>query len=110
MAVDREVDFVDEKERELFATVMLGDEVSHFLRNTPVGQYLHGRARQVIGQAEVDALAVDPDGWGGWFRARRKLRQIRLRAEAARMLIGWFGDALVEAKSAEKALNEYRNE
>jgi hypothetical protein len=110
MAVNvNEIDFVDEKERELFAAVMLGDDIKEFLRATPVGQYLHHRAKLTIQQAEVDALKVNPDGLRGWFYARRKLREIRARADAARMLIGWFGDALADANNAEVALKEYRN-
>jgi hypothetical protein len=104
-----DIDFVDEKERELFAAVMLADDVKEFLRSTPVGQYLHHRAKITIQQAEVDALKVNPDGLRGWFYARRKLREIRARAEAARTLLGWFGDALVDGNNAEVALKEYRN-
>ena len=110
MAVDVEkIDFADERERELFATVMLGDDVREFLQATPVGKYLHHRAKITIQQAEVDALKVNPDGLRGWLYARRKLREIRARADAARMLIGWFGDALADANNAEVALKEYRN-
>jgi hypothetical protein len=110
MAVKTEdIDFVDEKERELFAAVMLGDDVKDFLRATPVGQYLHHRAKLTIQQAEVDALKVNPDGLRGWLYARRKLREIRARAEAARTLIGWLGDAIADGNNAEVALKEYRN-
>lgn len=109
MAVSIEaIDFVDERERELFATVLLGEDLKEFLRVHPAGRYLHHRAKQTIQQAEVDALHVDPDSFGGWFRARIKLRKIRERAAAARMLIGWLGDALVDANQAEAALKEYR--
>ena len=110
MAVDVEkIDFIDERERELFAAVMLADDIREFLRASPVGQYLHHRIKITIQQAEVDALKVDPDGLRGWFYSRRKLRAIRAKAEAARTLLGWFGDALSDGNNAEVALKEYRN-
>jgi hypothetical protein len=100
------VTFRDEKERELFAAVMLGENVRRFLLEDPVGRYLHHRAKQVIGQAEVDALTVDPDGWRGWFQARRKLRKLRQRAEAARMFINFLAEAINDGNNAERELDQ----
>jgi len=102
-------DFVDEKERELYGRAVLGEEVRQFLRNDSVGQYLHRRAKLTIEQAQIDALDVDPDSFFGWFRAKRKLRKIRLEAAAARLFIQWMGDAIVDGNQAEKELNEYRD-
>lgn len=105
MAVDhKQIKFQNERERELFATVQLGDAVRKFLLEDPVGRYLHHRAKQQIGQAEVDALTVDPDGWRGWFQARRKLRVIRQRAAVARAFINWLAEALNDSDIAEKQL------
>ncbi|HTS55217.1 MAG TPA: hypothetical protein VMH26_18260, partial [Burkholderiales bacterium] len=64
MASNREagVEFVDERERELFGAAVLAEDVRTFLRSH-VGRYLHHRAKLEIEQAQVDALTVDPDGW-----------------------------------------------
>lgn len=102
-----QVQFVDEKERELFATVLLAEDVREFLGSS-VGRYLHHRAKQQILQAEIDSLAIDPDGLRGWLYARRKLRIARQRAATARCFINWLGDAIVDGNNAEAALREYR--
>lgn len=100
--------FVDDRERELFAAALLSEKVRVFLLNDPVGRYLHHRAKQQIGQAEIDALMVDPDGWRGWFHSRRKLRQIRQRAEVARAFINWLAEAIVDGDNAARELDDYR--
>jgi hypothetical protein len=107
MAVKQNVQFVDDKERELFATVVLSEDVREFL-TTPVGRYLHHRAKAQIQQSEIDALAVPIDGLRGWLYARRKLRIIQQRAQVARLFINWLGDAIVDGNNAEAALREYR--
>lgn len=107
MAVSKEVDFVDEKERELFGEAVLAEDVRTFLRSHPVGQYLHHRAKLQIQQAQVDALGVDPDGWS-WLRSRTKLRKIRIRAEVARTLMAWLSEAIINGDNAAHQLEEYR--
>lgn len=106
MADQAEISFIDEKERELFARATLGDDIRDFLRS-PVGRYLHGRAKQQLEESKIDALAVDPDGWRAFF-VRRKLRQIRLRAEIARSFMKWCADAIVDGDHAARELDEYR--
>ena len=103
------MEFADERERELYATAVLGEDVRKFLTGDPVGQYLHHRAKQTLEQARHDSLAVDPDGFGGWFRARRRLRAIRAQAEAARTLIQWFADAITDGDRAAIELKDYRS-
>jgi hypothetical protein len=105
---EKSLDFVDERERELFATALLSEKVRQFLLSDPVGRYLHHRAKQQIGQAEIDALTVDPDGWRGWFQAKRKLREIRLRASVAKAFINWLAEAIVDGDNAARELDEYR--
>lgn len=107
MADEQGLQFVDETERELFAAARLGEEARAFLSSHPVGRYLHHRAKQMVAQAEVDALDVDPDGWS-WFRARTKLRQIRQRAAVARAFINFIADAIVDGNDAARQLDEYR--
>jgi hypothetical protein len=108
-AAEENLRFIDDKERELYGAAVLGEKAVAFFKNDPVGQYLHHRAKLIIEQAQVDALAVDPDNWRGWFRSKRKLRQIRARAAVARMFINWLADAIVDGRNAEKELDEYRN-
>lgn len=98
------IKFSNERERERFAEVQLGEECRKFLQNDPVGRYLHHRAKQMVGQAEIDALTVDPDGWRGWFQAKRKLRVIRQRAAVARAFINWMAEAIMAGKQAESEL------
>jgi hypothetical protein len=107
MAVEQELEFVDERERELYAAAHLGEDAREFLRNHPVGRYLHHRAKQQIMQAEIDALEVDPDGWS-WLRSKSKLRQIRQRAAVARAFINWIADAIIDGDDAARQLDEYR--
>lgn len=109
MAVKKEtnVDFVDEQERALFGEALLGEDVLAFLK-TPVGRYLHHRAKMEIQQCQVDALEVNPDGWS-WLRARTKLRAIQQRASAARLFMGWMADAITNGNQAATQLEEYRN-
>ena len=109
MAADPEnIKFQDERERELFATALLGERIRQFLLNDPVGRYLHHRAKLQVQQAEVDALKVDVDGWRGWLHARRKLRVIRQRADVARAFINWLAEAYVDGQNAERELDEYQ--
>ncbi len=103
-----DINFVDAKERELFQEALLGDAVRKFLTEDPVGQYLHHRAKQLVAQAEVDALAVDPDGFRGWFQSRRKLRVIRQRAALGKAIIDVLAEAIANGRNAERELDEYR--
>lgn len=107
--VERKIDFVDEREQELFASFQLGEDVLRFCKEDPVGIYLHHRIKQTIQQAEVDALKVDPDGWRGWFFGRAKLRALRQRAQAARLLNDWLADAILDGRRAETELETYRD-
>jgi|GEM_PF-2560306 len=109
MAAEREagIEFVDERERELFGAAVLAEDVRTFLRSHPVGRYLHHRAKLDIQQAEADALQVDPDAWP-LFRGRNKLRQIRQRAAVARAFIGWLSEAIIDGDNAAGQLEEYR--
>jgi hypothetical protein len=101
------INFVDEREKELFSVARLGEDAREFLRAHPVGQLLHHRARQQIQQAEVDALQVDCDAWP-YFRGRNKLRQIRQRAAVAHAFINWMAEAISDGDTAARELDEYR--
>lgn len=105
---NKEITFQDERERELFAAAMLSEKARQFLTTDPIGQYLHHRAKQQIGQAEIDALQINPDGWRGWFQAKRQLREVRLRAAVARAFVNWMAEAIVDGDNAARELDEYR--
>lgn len=102
------VDFLDQKEREIFAVAELGERVRTFLLTDPVGRYLHHRAKQQLLQSEIDAAEVDVDGWRGWLYARRKLRTIRQRRAVAQAFINWLSEAIVDGDNAAKELEDYR--
>lgn len=99
--------FQDDRERELYGAARLGEDAKEFLRSHPIGRLLHHRAKQMIGQAEIDALEVDPDSWP-LFRGRNKLRQIRQRAAVARAFINWIAEAIVDGQQATSELDDYR--
>jgi hypothetical protein len=105
---DQDIDFVDQKERELFAVASLGEHIRTFLLSDPVGRYLHHRAKAQLLQSEIDAGAVEVDGWRGWLFARRKLRQIRQRRQVAQAFINWLSEAIVDGDNAGKELDQYR--
>lgn len=99
----RNLQFIDEKERLLFAEAQLGHQVLDFLQS-PTGRYLHGRAKAEFEQAQVEALEIDPDSWLG----RRKLRKLRARAEFARHFLKWCVEAINDGEIATQEISNYR--
>lgn len=99
------VDFVDEKERELFARSQLGVKIRDFIESD-VGRYLQGRAQQEIEQAQVDALDCNPRTWWG----RRKLLKLQDKAGVARSFLRWIVEAIQDGEVAFQELSEYRKE
>lgn len=106
MAIDAEdvelihkIQFIDEREKSLFATGQLGIQVENFLRS-PVGRYLHARAIQEVRECETAALDCNPFSLLG----RRKLKRLQLRAGPARNFMKWCADAIVEGRHAEKEI------
>lgn len=99
------VEFVDEKEKELFARSHLGVKVRDFLESD-VGRYLQGRAQQEIEQAQVDALECNPRTWWG----RRKLMKLQEKAGVARSFVKWIVEAIQDGEVAYQELSEYRKE
>lgn len=98
-----DIEFIDEKERELFARGALGQQVLDFLAS-PVGRYLHGRAQAEVEQAQVDALEVNADSFFG----RRKLKKLQHRAGVARSIMRWCADAIQDGEIAYQELREHR--
>ena len=99
------VDFVDEKEKELFARASIGTKTREFLESE-VGRYLQGRAQQEIEQAQVDALECNPCTWWG----RRKLLKLQNNAGVARNFLRWVVEAIQDGEVAFQELSEYRKE
>lgn len=99
------VDFVDEKERELFARSSLGVKAREFLESE-LGRYLHGRAQKEIEQAQVDALECNVWSWWG----RRKLLKLQNNARVARSFLRWIVEAIQDGEVAFQELTDYRSE
>jgi hypothetical protein len=106
------IQFEDDRERELFARAALGQQVIDFLA-TPVGKYLHGRCRNEVEQCEVDALEVLTEidiPILGKLLARRKMRKIVQRAEIAKNFMRYLADAITDGDQAAKELDDYTPE
>lgn len=93
------LEFLDEQERELYAAVALKEETLDFLRS-PVGRYLHGRAKIDLEAAKEELLDCNPWTWWG----RRKIARIQQRADTARCFLKYCTDAIEDGFVAEKTL------
>ncbi len=99
--MSEDLDRFDDRERELYATMILREDVLEFLRS-PVGRYLHGRAKLDLEAAKEDLLDCNPLSWWG----RRKILKIQHRADVARSLMLYCVDAINDGNVAEKQLTE----
>jgi hypothetical protein len=97
------IEFIDTKERLYFERARLGFQVLDFLRS-PVGRYLHGRAKLDLDECKQDALDCNPDSFFG----RRKLKKIQRKADAAKSFIRYCTDAITDGQHAEQELEQYR--
>lgn len=96
------IDFVDERERQLFATAQLGYQVRAFLVG-PAGRYLHGRAKQELEDVKNELVEIGTPPW--WSRGqRRRWNRLQARAHWARSFMTWCADALTEGVAAEDQL------
>lgn len=100
------IEFVDDREREIFARAELGETVLAFLRSD-VGRYLHGRCKTMLEQAKEDMLTVDTERWFG-LPGRRRMRKLQRQADIAQTFMKFLGDALVDGQHAAVELKEYR--
>lgn len=104
-----QVEFVDERERVLFAQAHLGYQVRAFLVG-PAGMYLHGRAKQELEEVKNELLDLGCPSWHSPLK-RRKWRELHFRAEVARRFITWCADVLTEGSQAENQLeSEYEQQ
>ncbi len=97
------VEFVDQRERLFFAKAQLGEQARSFLRS-PIGRYLHGRAKELADEAREEALDIHP--WTPF--TRRKLAKVREKSAHASHFISWCADIITEGDQALTQLEEYR--
>jgi len=100
-----DLEFVDDKEREYFATARLGEDFETFIRSE-VGQLLHGRAKLELDAVKDQLLDCNPHSFFG----RRKIQKLQNRAQQARWFIRWCYDAIYDGKNAATLLTEYRRD
>lgn len=98
------LEFVDDKEREYFATAQVGENVREFL-TSPVGRLLHGRMKQQFEEAKLEALRCSPDSWWG----RRQLRKWQRQADIAQSFMRILADAIIDGEHAYNELKTYRS-
>jgi hypothetical protein len=98
--------FVDDRERQMFAEASLGIEAQEFLRS-PVGAYLHGCAKQEYESAKEELLHLAPARWG-WQSKRVQLKALKLqmRAENAHNFMQWMAEAIQQGALAEQSLEQ----
>lgn len=99
------VEFVDQRERELFARAELGEQARQFLAGN-VGRYLHGRVKLELEEAQQRFADCDPDSWFG----RRKMRKLQQKIEHCRMFMRFMVDCIQDAETAYSELKQYRGE
>lgn len=97
------LEFVDERERLYFAQAQLGDEAVRFLQS-PIGRYLHGRAKQQADECSAEALSCNPDSYFG----RRKLVKLQKKSATALAFMSWCVDIITEGDLAGQELDNYR--
>lgn len=98
------LDFVDEKEREYFATAQLGEQVREFLVS-PTGRLLHGRMKQRFEEAKTEALKCNVGSWWG----RRKALGWQRQAEIAQSFMRILADTIIDGEHAYNELKSYRS-
>lgn len=97
------IDFIDEQERLYFAQARLGSDTLMFMRS-PVGRYLHGRAKQEVDEVKEELLDCNPDSFFG----RRKIRKLQKKSNTAQLFMRWCVDIIEEGEVATKELENYR--
>ena len=99
-----EIEFVDEKERELFARARLGESVHAFLRSD-AGRYIHGRCRLEL--EDIKEQLLDCNLWT--FLGRRRAKKLQEDAAVARKVMRFCADAIMDGEVAYQELTQYQN-
>jgi hypothetical protein len=104
MSAAPEIEFISDRERELFAEAHLGETARGFLLSD-TGRYLHGRAQEELDKCKEEMLKLDPESQV--FEA--SFRTIQARAWCADHFIKWCTDVISEGDAAYVALGEEEN-
>ena len=97
------VSFVNEQERQYFAEAHLGEQVREFL-TSPVGRYLHGRAKADMEEGKNKLAEIDPrtsEGIAAWKEVKQEMAH-------AEMFIRYCAEAIANGDMAAQQLEEYR--
>lgn len=99
-----QIEFINDQERIYFAEAHLGEQARDFLLS-PIGRYLHGRAKQVVDLGKDTLAAIEdpttPEGVKIWKQTKRDMAN-------AETFMAWLADAMVNGDNAAKALEDYR--
>lgn len=97
------VEFINEQERQYFAEAHLGEQVREFL-TSPVGRYLHGRAKADMENGKNKLADIDPrtsEGIAAWKEVKQEMAH-------AEMFIRYCAEAIANGDMAAQQLEEYR--
>lgn len=100
----QELEFINEKERELFARAQLGESVRKFIASD-VGRYLHGRVKKDLEAVKDELLHTNTDNWFG----RRRARRLREKAAHCERFLKYCIDAITDGDAAAIELEEQEN-
>ena len=100
----RNVEFVDQREKELFDEAILGEEIIEFLNST-TGKYLYERAQIAKQKATDEVFEFDPYTADG----KRKYEQLKRQAWCADHFVKWLIEAIQNGENAQTQLDSYRD-
>lgn len=83
-------------------TAVFGREVTSFIEQDRIGQYLIDQARQDLEAAQVQLLEVDPSD-------AKKIAALQLDARVANRVRGWLAQAIQNGKDAEILIQAERD-
>lgn len=95
------IEFINERERLAFEEARFGQLVQDWLVS-PVGRYLHGRARGTVETCKEKMLELNPNDED----FEEGFRDLRDEAWAAEHTMMWLADALQNGQVAENLIDE----
>ena len=100
----KHIEFINERERELFAETVLGQEATDFLNST-TGRYLHGRAKATYDKCVDDMFEIDP------YTPEGKKAHVRIKQEAwcAEHFMKWCVEVISNGMESATQLENYRD-
>jgi len=97
------IEFIDEREKLLFAKAKLGSDIVAFLKSD-VGRYLHGRAKLEVQEAEGKMLECNLDSRFG----RNKAKKLQSQVQNALNFMRYLADMINEGDCSMQDLESYR--